>query len=164
MKQVLNLKAAAITLLTVALFMLAGCSSQSETGPAAVNLAKGKAFMEANKSKEGITTLPSGVQYKVIVSGDGKTPVLTDYVKVHHRDLHLDGTVYNDSYKDGEPGTLLVKHADPGWKDILQKMPVGSKWIVYVPPHMAYSNRGIAGTIEPNETLIYEIELLEVLW
>jgi len=164
MKQGITFKTAAITLLTAALFMLAGCDSHSDSSPAVANLAKGNAFLETNKSKEGITTMPSGLQYKVVVSGDGKVPVLTDYVKVHHRDMHLDGTVYNDSYKDGEPGTLLVKHADPGWKEVLQKMAVGSKWLVYVPPHMAYSNRGIAGTIEPNETLIYEIELLEVLW
>ncbi|MFC1536922.1 FKBP-type peptidyl-prolyl cis-trans isomerase [Pseudomonadota bacterium] len=163
MKQTLNIKTAAIAILTAALFMVAGCS-QSDTGPAAENLAKGKAFLEANKSKEGVITLPSGVQYKVIVDGDGSTPVMTDNVKLHHRGRHLDGTIFDDSYKNNKPGIILVKHADPGMKKILQLMPVGSKWIVYVPPHMAYSNRGIKGTIEPNETLIYEIELLEIIW
>jgi len=164
MNQVLNYKTAAITLLAIALLMLAGCSSQNDSGPAAENLAKGKAFMDTNKTKDGITTLPSGIQYKVLVSGDGATPVMTDSVKLHHRGMHLDGTVFDDSYKENKPGIILVKHADPGIKKILQLMPVGSKWTVYIPPHLAYSNRGIKGTIEPNETLIYEIELLEIIW
>jgi len=162
MKQLL--KFTTVALLTATLFMISGCSSQGDSEAAAENLIKGKAFMEANKSRDGITTLPSGIQYKVLVNGDGGTPVMTDNVKLHHRGMHLNGTVFSDSYKKGEPGILLVKHADPGIKKILQLMSVGSKWVVYIPPHMAYSNRGIKGSIEPNETLIYEIELLEIIW
>jgi len=149
----------------LALFSLTGCGGSSEpTGPAAVNLAKGKAFMEQNSKREGVITLDNGLQYEVITKGSGKTPKITDVVVVHQRGKHLDGTIFTDSYENGEPEEVLVKYTIPGWKKILPLMSEGDKWIVYLPPHMAYSNRGEQGIIEPNETIIYEIELLSVKW
>lgn len=149
----------------LALFTLSGCGGPSEpTGPAAENLAKGKAFMEANAKREGVITLKNGLQYEVITKGTGKSPRLTDIVIVHQRGKHLDGTIFSDSYANGKPDEALVKFTIPGWKKILPMMSEGSKWIVYLPPHMAYSNRGEEGIIEPNETLIYEIELIKVKW
>jgi FKBP-type peptidyl-prolyl cis-trans isomerase FklB len=149
----------------LALFSLTGCGGSNEpTGPAAENLAKGIAFMEQNSKRAGVISLDNGLQYEVITKGSGKTPKLTDFVVVHQRGKHLDGTTFSDSYKDGKPEEALVKHTIPGWKKILPMMSVGDKWIVYLPPHMAFSNRGEQGVIEPNETLIYEIELLEIKW
>ncbi len=148
-----------------ALFTLSGCSSSADqSGPAAENLAKGKAFMEQNRLKNGVITLENGIQYKVITNGNGKSPRLTDIVVVHHRGKHLDGTIFSDSYKDGKPEEMLVKHTIPGWIKILPLMSAGSKWIVYLPPHMAFSSRGVKGLVEPNETLIYEIELVDIKW
>jgi len=147
------------------LISLTGCgSSGDQTSPAAENLAKGKAFMEQNKLKDGIITLDSGIQYRVITQGRGKSPKLADVVTIHQRGKHLDGTVFSDSYKKGEPEKMLVKHMIPGWVKTLPLMSVGSKWTIYLPPHMAFSNRGAEGFVEPNETLIYEIELLGIEW
>ncbi|ATX81546.1 FKBP-type peptidyl-prolyl cis-trans isomerase FklB [Mariprofundus ferrinatatus] len=152
-----------------ALIALAGCSNSApapevDTGIAAENLEKGKAFLEANASKEGVVTIDGGVQYKVITSNpEGRTPKLTDDVNIHLRMSHIDGTVINDSFGSDEPVKVYVKHAIAGWRKTLTKMTVGSRWIVYIPPHMAFSTRGNDG-VGPNETLICEIELLDIVW
>ena len=144
--------------------LLTGCGSNEPTGPAAENLAKGKAFMERNGQRDGVITLENGIQYEIIVKGSGKSPRLTDTVIVHQRGKHLDGTTFTDSYQDGKPEEVYVKYSIPGWKKTLPLMSAGSKWIIYLPPHMGFSNRGYENIIEPNETLIYELELIAVKW
>jgi len=151
-----------------ALLSLTGCSSSEPDSPAAKiaaeNMAKGKAFLAENATKEGVTTLPSGVQYKVIHDNyEGRVPKLTDNVHIHLRMSLIDGTVINDSNPSGKPVELYIKHTIGGWKKVLTKMNVGSKWMVYIPPHMAFSSRGNEN-VGPNETLICEIELLDIIW
>lgn len=154
-----------VTVALLILMSLTGCgNSGNQTGPAAENLAKGKAFMEQNKLKEGIVVLDSGIQYGVTTKGSGKSPKLTDIVIIHSRGKHLDGTTFSDSYKENRPDKMLVKHTILGWKKILPLMSVGSKWTTYLPPHMAFSSRGAEGFVEPNETIIYEIELVSIEW
>lgn len=149
----------------LALFSLSGCGGSSEpTGIAAENLAKGKAFMEKNGKREGVVTLDNGIEYEVTKPGSGKSPRLTDFVLIHHRGKHLDGTIFSDSFNDKIPEEMLVKHTIPGWKKTLPLMSEGSKWVIYLPPHMAFSNRGYKDVIQPNETLIYEIELVAIKW
>ncbi|MDX8404213.1 MAG: FKBP-type peptidyl-prolyl cis-trans isomerase [Mariprofundaceae bacterium] len=146
------------------LFSLTGCGNSNQTGPAIENLAKGKAFMEQNKLKDDVVTLENGIQYRIITKGSGKFPKLADVVIIHYRGKHLDGTIFSDSYKEDKPEQILVKHAILGWKKIMPLMSVGSKWTIYLPPHMAFSNRGFEDIIEPNETLTYEIELVGIAW
>ena len=150
---------------TLSLTWLTGCdSSPDANSPAAINLAKGKKFMEENAKKEGVITLDNGIQYKVLTDGSGKNPKLTDIVLVHSRGMHLDGSVFSDSYADGKPEEVLVKFAIPGWKKTLPLMSVGSKWKLWLPQKMGFSNRGYENIIEPNETLVYELEVVEVKW
>lgn len=149
----------------ISLLSLSGCGGSSEpTGIAAENLAKGIAFLKENGKREGVVTLKNGIQYEVIVKGSGRTPKITDFVVVHQRGKHLDGTIFSDSRENGKPDVVLVKHTIPGWKKTLPLMSEGCKWIIYLPPHMAFSNRGYENTIQPNETLIYEIELEAIKW
>jgi len=152
----------------VALLTLAGCgSSEQETkaeGVAAEAMAKGKAFLEENATKEGVITLPSGIQYKIISeNGEGRIPKLTDSVHVHMRMLLVDGTVITNTYPSGKAAEIYIKNTIGGWKKVLTKMSVGSKWIAYIPPHMAFSSRGNQN-VGPNETLICEIELVDIIW
>ncbi|MES0371769.1 MAG: FKBP-type peptidyl-prolyl cis-trans isomerase [Mariprofundaceae bacterium] len=147
------------------LISLSGCgNSGDQTGPAAENLAKGKAFMEQNRLKDGVVTLDNGIQYRVFNKGSGKSPKLTDIVLIRSRGKHLDGSIFSDSYNENKPEKMLVKHTMLGWKKILPLMSVGSKWTVYLPPHVAFSSRGIEGLIEPNETLIFDIDLISIEW
>ncbi len=153
-----------ILLAMFSIAMLNGCGPEEPTGPAAENLAKGKAFMEKNRTRGGVVTLENGIQYEIIKEGNGKSPRLTDIVFIRHRGKHLDGSVFSDSYKDETPEEIYVKHSIPGWKKTLPLMSSGAKWVIYLPPHMGFSNRGAEGIIEPNETLIYEIELVGIKW
>ena len=107
-------------------------------------------------------TLPSGLQYKVIKEGDGKTPTLTDTVSTHYRGTLLDGSEFDSSYKRNKPAEFPVSGVIKGWTEALQLMKEGSKWTLYVPPKLAYGERGFPPVIGPNETLIFEIELLKV--
>ncbi len=118
-------------------------------------------FFEENKKKEGVITLPSGLQYKVLKSGNGKSPKETDKVEVHYIGKYIDGTEFDNSYKRGEPFVTPVTGVIKGWTEILQLMKEGDKWEVYIPADLAYGARG-SGRIEPNKTLIFEIELLKV--
>ena len=135
------------------------------------NKQAGEAFLAENKSKEGVVTLPSGLQYKVLTAGDGKKPTLNDKVVCNYRGTFLDGSVFDSSYTRGAPALFTLARVIPGWQEALQLMPVGSKWQIFVPSDLAYGKRGklmrsrkkgVAPTqqIEPNATLIFEVELL----
>ena len=127
----------------------------------AENLAKGKAFLEQNKAKEGVKVLPSGLQYKVITEGTGKTPTADDTVKTHYQGTLLDGTEFDSSYKRNQPAEFAVKGVIKGWTEALQLMKEGAKWELYIPADLAYGERGRPG-IPPNSVLIFQIELLEI--
>lgn len=126
------------------------------------NLAKGKAFLEANKTKEGVKVLPSGLQYKVIKEGTGETPTADDKVKTHYRGTLLDGTEFDSSYKRNQPLEIAVKGVIKGWTEALQLMKEGAKWELYIPANLAYRETGTRN-IPPNSVLIFEIELLEIV-
>ncbi|WZP00598.1 FKBP-type peptidyl-prolyl cis-trans isomerase [Isosphaeraceae bacterium EP7] len=125
------------------------------------NKKEGEAFLAANKSKEGVKTLPSGLQYKVLKNGTGKTPKATDTVSAHYAGRLLDGTEFDSSIKRGEPADFPVNGVIPGWIEALQLMKVGSKWQLFIPSEMAYGERGQA-TIPPNSVLIFDVELLGI--
>ena len=125
--------------------------------------AEGDAFLAANKLKEGVITLPSGVQYKVVTTGTGKKPLATDQVVCHYRGTTIDGKEFDSSYKRNEPATFPVGQVIKGWTEVLQLMPVGSKWQVFIPSALAYAERGAPGAgIGPNSALVFEIELLSI--
>lgn len=126
------------------------------------NKKEGAAFLEANKAKEGIVTLPSGLQYKVLQEGTGPKPAPTDKVVCNYRGTLLDNTEFDSSYKRGQPATFPVTGVIKGWTEALQLMPVGSKWQLFVPAELAYGDRGAGGQIGPNATLIFEVELLSI--
>ena len=128
---------------------------------AAANLEKGKAFLELNKTKEGVTTLPSGLQYKVEREGTGRVPNAADHVAVHYRGQFIDGTEFDNTYKRGEPSIIPVEGTIKAWTEALQLMKTGSKWQLFVPPALAYGKRRF-GRILPNSVLIFEIELLSI--
>jgi FKBP-type peptidyl-prolyl cis-trans isomerase FklB len=126
------------------------------------NKKEGEAFLAENKKKPGVVTLPSGLQYKVIKAGTGKKPKATDTVKTHYRGTLLDGTEFDSSYRRGGPATFPVKGVIPGWTEALQLMEEGAKWQLFIPPHLAYGERGAGPAIGPNATLIFEVELISV--
>lgn len=126
------------------------------------NAKKGKAFLEENKKKEGVVALPSGLQYKVITEGKGKKPTDKDLVTTHYRGTLLNGTEFDSSYKRNEPATFPVNGVIAGWTEALQLMSEGSKWQLFIPAELAYGTRGGGGKIGPNETLVFEVELLAV--
>ncbi len=125
------------------------------------NRVAGEKFLDENKSREGIVVLDSGLQYRVLESSAGNSPGETDTVVVHYRGRLLNGTEFDSSYGRGEPTEFGVGQVIPGWQQILQLMPVGSKWEVWIPAPLAYGTQG-AASIGPNETLHFEIELLEI--
>jgi len=125
------------------------------------NLSEGRAFLEENKKKEGVKTLPSGLQYKVLAEGSGKTPQATDSVTVNYRGGFINGTEFDSSYQRGKPATLQVDKVVPGWKEALQLMKEGSKWQIFIPPELGYGDRG-GGPIPPNSTLLFDVELISV--
>ena len=129
---------------------------------AAENLAAGTAFLEANKAKQGVKVLPSGLQYKVITEGTGNTPTADDKVKTHYRGTLIDGTEFDSSYKRNKPAEFPVKGVIKGWVEALQLMKEGGKWELYIPANLAYGERGRPG-IPPNSTLVFEIELIEIV-
>jgi FKBP-type peptidyl-prolyl cis-trans isomerase FklB len=126
------------------------------------NAEEGKKFLEENAKKEGVVTLPSGLQYKVITEGSGKQPSAEDTVKVHYRGTLVDGTEFDSSYSRNEPAEFPVGGVIPGWTEALQLMKEGSKWQLVLPPELAYGERGAGPRIGPNATLVFEVELLEV--
>jgi FKBP-type peptidyl-prolyl cis-trans isomerase len=125
------------------------------------NKAAGEAFLAENGKKAGITTLPSGLQYRVITEGTGPKPAATDTVTVHYRGRLIDGTEFDSSYQRNEPTSFPLNGVIAGWTEGLQLMTEGSKWELFIPSDMAYGPRGRPGTIGPNSTLIFEVELLQ---
>lgn len=130
---------------------------------ASVNLEAGEAFLAENAEKEGVQTTESGLQYKVITEGSGPVPTDKDRVKVHYTGKLLDDTVFDSSIERGEPAVFGVKQVIKGWSEALQLMSVGSKWELYIPSKLAYGARGPNPTIGPNSTLLFEVELLEIV-
>ena len=126
------------------------------------NKTEGEAFLAQNKAKEGVTTLPSGLQYRVLKAGTGKKPKATDTVVTHYKGTLLNGTEFDSSFKRNQPANFKVNGVIRGWTEVLQLMEEGAKWIVYVPPDLAYGERGAGKQIGPNATLIFEIELISV--
>jgi FKBP-type peptidyl-prolyl cis-trans isomerase FklB len=123
----------------------------------------GEAFLAANKSKEGVTTLPDGLQYKILTPGNGPKPTAADTVVANYKGTLVNGTEFDSSYKRGQPATFPVGQVIKGWTEVLQLMPVGSKWQVYIPSDLAYGPQGPGrGPIGPNETLIFDIELVSI--
>ena len=128
----------------------------------AKNKTEGEAFLAANKSKEGVVTLPDGLQYKILTAGTGPKPAATDSVVCNYRGTLLNGTEFDSSYKRGQPATFGVSQVIKGWTEALQLMPVGSKWQLFIPANLAYAERGAGGDIGPNATLIFEVELVSI--
>jgi FKBP-type peptidyl-prolyl cis-trans isomerase FklB len=128
---------------------------------AAKNLEEGKGYLAENSKKEGVKTLPSGLQYRVITEGAGASPKAGDTVMVNYRGTLIDGTEFDSSYKRGEPATFQVDGVIAGWSEALQLMKKGSKWQLFIPSELAYGRRGM-GRIPPNSTLIFEVELISV--
>ena len=127
------------------------------------NKKEGDAFLAANKTKEGVVTLPSGLQYKILTPGTGPKPTATDSVVCNYKGTLINGTEFDSSYKRGEPATFPVTGVIKGWTEALQLMPVGSKWQLFIPPDLAYGPRGTpGGPIGPNSTLIFEVELMSI--
>jgi FKBP-type peptidyl-prolyl cis-trans isomerase len=125
---------------------------------------EGEAFLAENATKEGIITTPTGLQYEVVTEGEGKKPAATDNVKVHYHGTLIDGTVFDSSVQRGEPATFGVHQVIPGWTEALQLMPAGSKYRLYIPQNLAYgATPHPGGAIKPYMTLVFDVELLEVL-
>lgn len=134
---------------------------QRQNTEATTNLAEGNAFLEKNKKNKGVTELPSGLQYKIIKKGTGKTPTVNSRVKTHYRGTLIDGTEFDSSYKRNAPAEFAVKGVIKGWTEALQLMKEGAKWELYIPANLAYGSRG-RPSIPANSALIFEIELLEI--
>lgn len=129
----------------------------------AENVEKGKTFLEENKKKAHIITLPSGLQYEILKEGNGKKPKATDKVKCDYEGTLIDGTLFDSSIKRGEPATFPLNQVIPGWTEALQLMSEGSKWRLYIPANLGYGERGAGEMIPPHSTLIFDVELIEVL-
>jgi FKBP-type peptidyl-prolyl cis-trans isomerase FklB len=126
------------------------------------NKKAGDAFLAENKTKEGVVTLPSGLQYKILKAGDGKKPTESDTVECNYRGTLINGTEFDSSARTGKPATFKVAGLITGWTEALQLMPVGSKWQLVIPPQLAYGDGGAGSVIGPNATLIFELELLAI--
>ncbi len=145
-------------LASIATFLCAAPAAHAELGRE-----KGEAFLVENGKKEGVKTLPSGLQYRVIKEGDGKHPTKAEQVVVHYKGTLIDGREFDSSYKRGEPAKFGVSQVIKGWTEALQLMKEGSKWMLYVPWYLAYGEKGSGKLIGPHETLIFEVELIAVL-
>jgi len=126
------------------------------------NKADGEAFLAANKEKEGVVTLPSGLQYKILTEGTGPKPTANDTVVCNYKGTLINGTEFDSSFKRGKPATFPVGRVIKGWTEALQLMPVGSKWQLFIPPDLAYGQNGAGGEIGPNATLIFEVDLVSI--
>lgn len=123
----------------------------------------GRKFLEDNAKQPDVVTLPSGLQYKVLVKGEGEVPQLSDKVRVHYEGRLLDGTVFDSSYKRDEPSEFTPTQVIPGWTEALTMMPVGSKWQLYIPYELGYGERGAGNDIKPYSMLIFDVELLDIV-
>ncbi len=136
--------------------------AQAQKELAEKNKQAGEAFLAENKKKEGVVTLPSGLQYKILKAGDGKKPTAEDTVVCQYRGTLIDGKEFDSSYKRNQPATFPVNRVIKGWTEALQLMPAGSKWQLFIPPDLAYGERGAGADIPPNSTLIFEVELVSI--
>ena len=134
-----------------------------ETKLNAENIEKGKSFLKENAKRPGVVTLPSGLQYEVITEGNGKKPSATDRVKCHYEGTLIDGTLFDRSIKRGEPAIFGVNQVIKGWVEALQLMTEGAKWKLFIPSELAYGAQQAGEMIPPHSTLIFEVELIEVL-
>jgi len=141
---------------------LAAYAEQQLTAETEVNKMKGATYLEENARKEGVIVTESGLQYSVVTQGDGAKPTATDQVTVHYRGTLIDGTEFDSSYSRGEPATFGLNQVIPGWTEGVQLMNVGSKYQFVVPHELGYGERGAGGAIGPFETLIFEVELIEI--
>ncbi len=128
-----------------------------------MNIKAGEEFLAINGKRPGVVTLPSGLQYEILKEGNGAKPKATDQVKCHYHGTLIDGTVFDSSVERGQPATLGVNQVIPGWVEALQLMPVGSKWKLFIPSNLAYGPAGAGQTIEPNSTLVFEVEILDIV-
>ena len=128
-----------------------------------LNKKAGEEFLNINRHKAGVVELPSGLQYEVLKKGEGKRPSATDKVKCHYHGTLINGTVFDSSIQRGEPAVFGVSQVIPGWVEALQLMEVGSKWRLFIPSDLAYGEHGAGNLIEPNSTLIFDVELLDIV-
>jgi FKBP-type peptidyl-prolyl cis-trans isomerase FklB len=126
------------------------------------NQAKGQAFLDENKNKPGVVSMPSGLQYKIITNGTGAKPTKSDTVTVEYTGRLINGEVFDSTEKAGKPASFQLMQVIPGWTEALQLMPVGSTWELYVPSNLAYGVRNVGGLIGPNETLVFTVHLLSI--
>lgn len=136
---------------------------QAQEAAAAAATAEGDAFLAENAKREGVFTTNSGLQYEIIAEGNGAKPALSDTVRTHYHGSFINGDVFDSSVVRGEPAEFPVSGVIAGWTEALQMMPAGSKWKLYVPHHLAYGERGAGASIPPYSTLVFEVELLDVL-
>lgn len=128
-----------------------------------INKKAGEEFLSINKGRAGVVTLPSGLQYQVLQQGNGEKPKATDKVKCHYHGTLINGTVFDSSVERDTPAVFGVNQVIPGWVEALQLMPVGSKWRLFIPSNLAYGENGAGEMIEPNSTLIFDVELLDIV-
>jgi FKBP-type peptidyl-prolyl cis-trans isomerase FklB len=136
--------------------------SQKQGASGEANKQAGEEFLADNKNKEGVQTLPSGLQYMVLKEGTGKSPSASDTVTTHYHGTLIDGTTFDSSYERGQPATFPVNGVIAGWTEALQKMKEGAKWRLFIPAELAYGTQGAGDVIGPNSTLIFDVELLQV--
>lgn len=146
----------------VILVVLLFAAASAAAGTPAENQKEGDAFLAANGKKPGVTTLPSGLQYAVLKKGTGRQPAATDTVTVHYQGTLINGTEFDSSYKRGQPASFPLNQVIKGWTEGVQLMKEGAKYRFFIPPHLAYGQRGAGPVIGPNSTLIFEVELLSV--
>ena len=135
---------------------------QGSVSIAEKNLQTGEVFLTKNKNQPGVKTLPDGLQYKIIKQGNGAYPTINDTVTVNYEGRLIDGTIFDSSFKRGQPATFPLTNVIPGWQEALQKMPVGSTWEIFIPTQLAYGSRGAGNMVGPNETLIFKVQLLKI--
>ena len=130
---------------------------------ATANLKAGEAFLAINEKKEGVVTLPSGLQYEILLTGTGEKPSLRNTVTCHYHGTLIDGTIFDSSVQRGSPASFPLNRVIKGWTEGLQLMPTGSKWRFFIPPYLGYGDRQVSAQIGPNSTLIFDVELISFI-
>jgi FKBP-type peptidyl-prolyl cis-trans isomerase FklB len=139
------------------------CFAKLQVQKSEINRQAGEEFIRINRGKAGVTELPSGLQYEILKRGNGAKPKMSDKVKCHYHGTLINGVVFDSSVQRGKSATFGVSQVIPGWTEALQMMPVGSKWRLFIPPRLAYGEEGAGGMIEPNSTLVFDVELLDII-